>query len=125
MVAGVLVVGAAAAVLAVAVRPPLLAPQRLPVCAQLRQLQEAIDLSSVGDQAVIRVRAAALADVLADGSSSRAGAEPIDPTGGDEFASAQIAAVLSDPAATIEDLTESIELIVLRCARDGAQSADG
>lgn len=77
------------------------------VCAAVEQVRDAVDLASVGDQAVLASRAAALADAL-----SRT--EPGD-DGSDLAAARAIVAVLDDPDATVDDLVAAIAPVARRC----------
>jgi hypothetical protein len=121
VVAAILVVAAALAVLAVIVRPHVLRPAPLSVCALVARLQDATDLSSVGDQAVIRARAAALADALGvDHGGSQQEADPAEQDRA-ELAGRRIRALLADPNATVQELTEALEPIASACARQQRQ----
>ena len=77
------------------------------VCAAVEQVRGAADLASVGDQAVLASRAAALADVL---SRSEPGGD-----GADVAAARAIVAVLDDPDATLDDLVVAIAPVARRC----------
>jgi len=108
LAAGLLTAAAAAAVVMVAQESvstpaPVTAEQ---VCASVADLRSALDLSSVGDQAVVRARAAELADMLGDspakGSVDRAVAR-------------RMLAVLDDPGATLADLQRAVEPVAGQC----------
>ncbi len=79
------------------------------VCAAVTDLQDALDLSSLGDQAVLRARASQLADMLAD-PSPRDGSEV------PRSVARDMVAVLDDQRATVADLTGAIAPIVRQCS---------
>ena len=76
------------------------------VCASVAGLRSALDLSSVGDQAVVRARAAELADML--GSSAAKGSV-------DRAVARRVLAVLDDPGATLADLQRAVEPVAGQC----------
>jgi hypothetical protein len=78
------------------------------ICAAVDDLRDALDLSSLADQAVLRARAANLADILAV-PSLKGG-----PAGATSVA-ARIVAVLDDPGATVADLSEAVMPIARQC----------
>ncbi len=78
------------------------------ICGAVTDLRDALDLSSLGDQAVLRSRAAHLADMLASPS-------PRDRPDGSVAVARQIVAVLDDPGATVADLAAAIEPIAREC----------
>jgi hypothetical protein len=110
-VAAALLVAAAAgavALLAVLWAQPVPAATGEQVCAAVADLQDALDLSSVGDQAVLRARAAQLADRL-DDPAPRAGPE------GSASVARDILRVLDDPRSTLADLAGAIAPVVRQC----------
>ncbi|MDH3958546.1 MAG: hypothetical protein OEV20_01740 [Actinomycetota bacterium] len=106
--AGLLTAAATGAVLLVAMEPvstpaPVTAGQ---VCASVADLRSALDLSSVGDQAVVRARAAELADMLA--SSAAKGSV-------DRAVARRVLALLDDSGATLADLQRAVEPVAGQC----------
>ncbi len=98
--------GAVVLVLAEWVQP---VPEATPahVCVAVADLQDALDLSSVGDQAVLRARAAHVADLLrAPSRADLPGSRPV---------ARRMVAVLGDPGATVSDLATAIGPIVREC----------
>lgn len=87
---------------------PVPAPTAEQICVAVDDLRDAVDLSSLGDQAVLRSHAAHLADMLARASADER------PTGSKSVAR-QIVAVLADPGATVADLAVAIEPIAQEC----------
>ena len=77
-------------------------------CPALADLQGVLEQASVSDQAVLRARAARLADVLAGQPREE---EP----SGSAAAAREIVAVLDDPRATVADLEAAIAPLVRRC----------
>jgi hypothetical protein len=77
-------------------------------CPALADLQGVLEQVSVSDQAVLRARAARLADVLAGQSGEE---EP----SGSAAAARAIVAVLDDPRATVADLEAAIAPLVRSC----------
>jgi hypothetical protein len=80
------------------------------ICVAVASLQDALDLSSLGDQAVLRARAAHLADLLADPS-------PEDGPEGSASVAQDVVTVLDDSRATVADLAEAIAPVVTFCSR--------
>ncbi len=108
--AGLLTVAAAASVLLVAREwtQPAPGPTSDQICVAVEDLRDAVDLSSVGDQAVLRARASHVADLL--------GAPPSeDALTSSAEVSRQLVRVLDDQGATVADLGEAIEPIVAQC----------
>lgn len=106
--AGLLTAAAAGSVVMVAQESvstpaPVTAEQ---VCAAVADLRAALDLSSVGDQAVVRARAAELADLL-DGSASEGSL--------DQAVAQRLLAVLDDSGATLADLQRVVEPVAGQC----------
>ncbi len=106
--AGLLTAAATAAVVMVAqesVSPPapVTAEQ---VCAGVADMQAAMDLSSVGDQATVRARAAELVGML-DRSAATGSA--------DQVVARRILAVLDDSGATLADLQRAVEPVAGAC----------
>ncbi len=106
--AGLLTAAAAGAVMMVAQESvstpaPVTVEQ---VCASVADLRAALDLSSVGDQAVVRARAAELADML--GSSAATGSV-------DRAVARRMLAVLDDSGATLSDLQRAVEPVAGQC----------
>ena len=132
--AAVLATAAAAAmVAAIALHWPQPARSGDPVCGALDRLVAAMDLTSLGDQAELRARAAELADTLLSISSADASGSDEDPAGGGRAGQAgqvdagqagrAIALVLSDPMATVDDLATAIAPVVTQCRlREQARS---
>ena len=84
---------------------------RAQVCVALEEVRGALDLSSLGDQAVLPTRAAELADLLArrpEGSS-----QP-----NDLAAARRIVAVLEDEGATVADLVDAIAPVARQCGQE-------
>ena len=79
----------------------------------MADLRSALDLSSVGDQAVVRARAAELADML--GSSAAKGSV-------DRAVARRMLAVLDDPGATLADLQLAVEPVAGPCPDLGSAS---
>lgn len=107
--AGALVVGAAAAVAALLLPGPALRHDPGSPCVALVELDRVLDLDAVGDQAVVRARAAALADALA----TRAEGESALP--GDALAVQRLLALLEDPGASVADLLAVVEPVAEDC----------
>jgi hypothetical protein len=107
--AGLLTVAAAGAVGMVAREwgTPGQAPTSDEVCAAAAEVLDALG-ESVGDQLVVRARAAYLADVLID----RSGDEQ---DGAGLVAARGIVSVLDDTAATVSDLEAAIEPVARTC----------
>jgi hypothetical protein len=82
------------------------------VCVAVADLRDALDLSSLSDQAVLRERATRVADLLAAPSlkDEVQGAQPV---------AQQIVSVLDDPGATVADLAAAIAPIVRQCPDPG------
>lgn len=119
-----------------------------PVCPTAAALERAIDLTSVGDQTVLRARATAFAHALLDpalGSDGReAEGEPAHKSAGEPAGEAvgvaaggtvaalsdevrvsmgrQILDILDDPAATVAELAEAAAPVVRAC-REAAAGA--
>ena len=108
-VAGVLVLGAAAAVGAVLMPGPTLRHDPGSPCAAVVELDRALDLASLGDQAVVRSRAAALADALARRAASD------DPVERDGVIAQELLVLLEDPGATMDDLVEVVRPVARDC----------
>lgn len=110
--ATLLAVAAAASVLLVvrewAIPVPAATTER--ICVAVADLGDALDLSSLGDQAVLRSRAAHLADILAAPS-------PKDGPDASSAVAQRIVAVLDDPDATVSDLAVTIEPIARQCGQ--------
>lgn len=79
------------------------------ICAAVADLQDALDLSSLGDQAVLRARASQLADMLADPSPKKGPEVP-------RSVARDVVAVLDDRRATVADLAGAIAPIVRQCS---------
>jgi hypothetical protein len=77
-------------------------------CLSLADLQDVLEQSSLGDQAVLRARAARLADLLAEPSGQEG------PAGSTAVARA-ILAVLDDPRATVADLEAAVAPVARSC----------
>ncbi|HEX6888382.1 MAG TPA: hypothetical protein VF143_09770 [Candidatus Nanopelagicales bacterium] len=110
VVAGVACVLAALAVAAVLVPWPDPALRARAACPALAELSQALTLDSIGDQAVVRSRAAALADALARGEGQELGS----PAARHEVAQ-RISALLDDPEATIDDLVIVLRPVATAC----------
>jgi hypothetical protein len=111
-VAAILLAAAAAGSVLVVARQwaqPVPAPTSEQICSAATNLQDALDLSSVGDQAVLRARGAHLADLLT-------AASPKDGPQGSASVAQGIVAVLDDPRATVADLAGAIAPIVGECS---------
>lgn len=83
-------------------------PTSAEVCAVLADVREAMDVSSVGDQAVLPARAAELADMLSHGRAGGAWAWGPD-------AAVRIVAVLDDSGATLADLADALVVVSRQC----------
>jgi hypothetical protein len=107
--AGLLTVAAAGAVGMVAREwgAPGRAPTTEEVCAAAEEVLDALG-ESVGDQLVLRARAASLADVLIDRSGD-------DQDGAGLVAARGIVSVLDDTDATVSDLADAVEPVVRKC----------
>jgi hypothetical protein len=104
---GVAAAGSVVVVARQAVMPPAeVTPEE--VCAALADLTDAVDQSSVTDQAVVRARAARLADLLVTQSGQ-------DAPSGSLAVPRAIVAVLDDPRATVSDLSSATEPIARAC----------
>jgi hypothetical protein len=79
------------------------------VCQAVAELQDAVDLSSLGDQAVLRARASRLADMLANPAPKGESKDKVAVAG-------DIVAVLDDPRSTVADLTRAIAPIARLCS---------
>ena len=79
------------------------------ICVAVTDLQDALDLSSLSDQAVLRARASQVADMLADSS-------PPDGRAGSTAVAQDIVLVLDDRRSTVADLAEAIAPIARRCS---------
>ena len=78
------------------------------ICVAVADLRDALDQSSLADQAVLRERAAHVADML--------GAPALkDGPKGSLAAARRIVGVLDDPGATVGDLAAAVEPIVRQC----------
>ena len=118
LAAGLLVLGAAGAVGAVVAPRPAAQPDPGAACEALAELAEALDLSTIADQAVVRVRAAALADALiAQGFGDGR------PDGSAAAIGRRIIAVLDQPGATVADLVVVLDPVERQCAVPGARPA--
>jgi hypothetical protein len=113
LAAGLLALGAAGAVVAAAWTVPggPAHAQPEPACAALSGLVESLDLGSISDQAVIRARAAALADSLS-GADPTTG--PLRP-GEAALAARRVLVVLEDPGATVPDLVAVLGPVAAAC----------
>jgi hypothetical protein len=113
LAAGLLVLGAAGAVAAAAWTaqggPAHAQPE--PACAALSGLVDSLDLASISDQAVVRARAAALADTLSGAGTATEGLR----TGEAALAARRVLAVLEDPAATVPDLVSVLGPVAGAC----------
>jgi class 3 adenylate cyclase len=78
------------------------------ICLAVADLRDALDLSSLSDQAVLRARAAHVADMLAAPSLQ-------DGPAGSKSVARAIVIVLDDPSATVADLVVAIEPIARQC----------
>jgi hypothetical protein len=78
------------------------------ICEAVADLQEALDLSSVGEQAALRARAAKLVDLLTDPA-------PIEGPTGSESVARSILTVLDNPRSTVADLAAAIAPVVSQC----------
>ena len=76
------------------------------VCAGVAELRASMDLSSVGDQAVVRARAAELAD-MRDRSAAEGSL--------DQAVARRMLAVLDDSGATLADLQRAVEPVAGQC----------
>jgi hypothetical protein len=110
LLAASLVVAAGASAVLVAQQAVTASPRATPeqACLAAAELQEALGQSSVTDQAVLRVRAARLADLLAGQSGDQ------EPAGAVAVAAA-IVGVLDDPRATVADLESAIAPMARSC----------
>jgi hypothetical protein len=111
-VAAILLAAAAAGSVLLVARQeaqPVPEPSSEQICSAVANLQDALDLSSVGDQAVLRARGAQVADLLATAS-------PKDGPEGSASVAQSIVAVLDDPRATVADLSTAIAPIVGECS---------
>lgn len=108
-VAGLLALGAVAAVSAVLLPGQPLHPDPGTPCPAVAGLDEAMDLTTVGDQVVVRARAAALADALAH----RAAGD--DPGRGDALRVQDLLDLLEDPGATVAELVDVVEPLAEDC----------
>ena len=79
------------------------------ICAAVDDLRDALDLSSLADQAVLRARASQLADMLADPPPK--GVPEVSPS-----VARDVVAVLDDRRATVADLAGAIAPIVRQCS---------
>ena len=108
-VAGLLALGATTAVVAVLIPGPTLRHDPGSPCQAVVELDRVLGLASVGDQAVVRARAAALADAL----SRRAAGD--DPGTGDAMVVQRLLVLLEDPGATVDDLVQVVEPVASDC----------
>jgi hypothetical protein len=79
------------------------------VCQAVAELQDALDLSSLGDQAVLRARASRLADLLADPAPKEESRVSV-------AVARDIVAVLDDQRSTVADLAGAIAPIARQCS---------
>ncbi|MCU0262603.1 MAG: hypothetical protein MUF09_02905 [Candidatus Nanopelagicales bacterium] len=110
LAAALLVVAAVGSVVLVAQQAVMPSPRATSeeACLALADLQDVLEQSSLSDQAVLRARAARLADLLAGPSAQEA------PSGSTAVARA-IVAVLDDPRARVSDLEAAIAAIAWDC----------
>lgn len=109
--AGLLAVAAAGAVGLVAREwiTPGAPPSADEVCVAAADTLDALG-QSVGDQVVLRARAAHLADLLVDRSAQADGAESL-------ATARRVVEVLDDPGATVSDLAAALDPIAQSCAQ--------
>jgi hypothetical protein len=86
---------------------PAAAPTSAEVCAAAADVIDALG-ASVGDQVVLRTRAAHLADTLIDRSAQDAEARSL-------TTARRVVAVLDDPAATVSDLARVVRPVAEQC----------
>ena len=114
------VLGAVGAVVGVVAPRPATQPDPAAACRALAELNDALDLTTIADQAVVRVRGAALADALitqgfGDGR----------PDGSATVVGRRIIEVLDQPGATVADLVVVLAPVERQCAVPGAGRATG
>lgn len=107
--AALLAVGAVAGVAAALLPEPALHPDPGTVCSAVAGLDGALDLTSVGDQVVVRARAAALADALARRAAGADAGEQ------DAGAARALLDLLEDPGATAAQLVEVVQPLADGC----------
>ncbi len=90
-------------------------PRPAQVCTALEEVRGALDLSSLGDQAVLPTRAAELADLLARRPEGNSQAN-------DLAAARRIVAVLEDEGATVADLVDAIAPVARQCGQEPPDS---
>jgi hypothetical protein len=107
--AGVLTLAAAGTVGLVAREwsGPTAPPTSAEVCAAAAEVLDALG-ASVGDQVVLRTRAAHLADTLIDRSAEDAEANS-------QATARRVVLVLDDPAATVSDLSRAVRPVAEQC----------
>jgi hypothetical protein len=113
--AGLLVLGAAGAVAAVVAPWPATDPDPTAACGALAELDDALDLTTISDQATVRVRAAVLADTLIT-----EGFGDDQPGGRAAAVGREIIEVLDQPGTTVADLAAVLAPIERSCAQAGA-----
>jgi hypothetical protein len=118
LAAGLLVLGAAGAVGLIVSPWPGARPDPQGACRAVADLEDALDLTTIADQAVVRARAAALADALitqgfGDGESGGAAA----------VAGRRIVEVLDHPGSTVADLIVVLGPVERQCASADAGRA--
>jgi hypothetical protein len=86
---------------------PAETPTSAEVCAAAAEVIDALG-ASVGDQVVLRTRAAHLADTLIDQSAA-------DSQDASLATARRVVAVLDDPAATVSDLARVVEPVAEQC----------
>ncbi len=86
---------------------PAPTPTSAEVCAAAADVLNALG-ASVGDQVVLRTRAAQLADTLIDRSAE-------DPEANTQATARRVVAVLDDPAATVSDLARVVRPVAEQC----------
>ncbi len=86
---------------------PAATPTSAEVCAAAADVLDALG-ASVGDQVVLRTRAAHLADTLIDRSAQ-------DPEAGSLTTARRVVAVLDDPDATVTDLARVVRPVAEQC----------
>jgi hypothetical protein len=86
---------------------PAAAPTSAEVCAAAADVLNALG-ASVGDQVVLRTRAAQLADTLIDRSAE-------DSEATSQATARRVVAVLDDPAATVSDLAGVVRPVAEQC----------
>jgi hypothetical protein len=119
LAAGLLVLAAVGAVGAVVSPWPVARPDPTGVCRALADLDDAIDLVTISDQAAVRARAAALADALV---TQGFGEDPSD--GSAAVAGRRIVEVLDQPGSTVADLVVVLGPVERHCASVAEQPAE-